>query len=532
MDAARADSAFAMFARARESDPTDASAHSFAASRLLNAGRNAEAYPLAKRGSELSPGSLAAHETYWRAADAQKELSQAARDTEVLNDVETLLQTRSNQPTVLASAARQFESRKNPERARQLEDRILAERPTSLSAEWVHVNRYRALDKSRRDTTTVDSTLTRRYTASLWAFVDRPTHVRGRLLGDAYRQLFYLTDSTTNADTLLRIVRGMVQYEGINPHIVFAEGAIRLAERGRDFKEAEQIARAGLKEGKARIDRQRDIYETVGDYARAVDWMSAFMYDAIGVVYMRQGRLEDSEQQLLHARELDPNSLKAFFHLGQLAEKRGRLDDAERFYIKGSLLSTMAANPSKSSLEKIYKTRKGSLDGYDTFLAGLADTDRANRRAEVAKTRAASPQVLKAFHLRTIDGKAISLDSLRGKTAVINNWGMWCGPCVAEMPEFQKLASQYAADSSVKILTIDNDPNTDALRAWLDKKKYTFTTLIDDGYLNRSNIHSFPTTWFLDSSGRVVFTKTGWSEKLVEEFGWRIDMIRNGATVP
>jgi len=195
-------------------------------------------------------------------------------------------------------------------------------------------------------------------------------------------------------------------------------------------------------------------------------------------------------------------------------------------------LSTMAANPSKSSLEKIYKTRKGSLDGYDTFLAGLADTDRVNRRAEVAKTRAASPQVLKAFHLRTIDGKAISLDSLRGKTAVINNWGMWCGPCVAEMPEFQKLASQYAADSSVKILTIDNDPNTDALRAWLDKKKYTFTTLIDDGYLNRSNIHSFPTTWFLDSSGRVVFTKTGWSEKLVEEFGWRIDMIRNGATVP
>ena len=94
------------------------------------------------------------------------------------------------------------------------------------------------------------------------------------------------------------------------------------------------------------------------------------------------------------------------------------------------------------------------------------------------------------------------------------------------MPELQSLATKYASDSTVRILTIDNDPNTDELRSWLQKKGYTFTTLIDDGYLSRSNLHTFPTTWFLDPSGRVVFTKTGWSEKLVEEFGWRIDMTR------
>jgi hypothetical protein len=71
-----------------------------------------------------------------------------------------------------------------------------------------------------------------------------------------------------------------------------------------------------------------------------------------------------------------------------------------------------------------------------------------------------------------------------------------------------------------------------ALGLVLPAKGYTFATLLDDGYLSRSNVHAFPTTWFLDANGHVVFSKQGWSEKLVEEFGWRIDMIRRTATVP
>jgi len=527
LDAAKVDSAFALYARAREGDPNDAGANTFAASRLMNSGRYAEAYILAKRGAELSRLSLVAHENYWRVIDGLKERSQASRDSETLADVEILLRERGDEPTVLASAARQFRSRRRPERARELEDRITTEHPSSVSAEWVFVNRYRALDLQRRDTTATNrEALAADYRSALWQFVDRPTHVSDRLLGDAYRQLFSFTDSTTNPDTLLTIVRGMVKYEGINPHITHAEGAIRLAEVGRDFKEAERVARDGLKAGKARIDAQRQSYETVGDYARAIDWMSAFMYDALGVVSMRQGKLSEAEKQLAHARDLDPKSIKALYHLGMLAEKQHRLDEAEQLYIKGSLIGTPGPNSNRIALQALYKTRKGSLDGYDVYTANLSETDRANRKADIAKTRATSPRALAPFRLRSLDGTLVSLESVRGKTTVINNWGMWCGPCVAEMPELQSLATKYASDSTVRILTIDNDPNTDELRSWLQKKGYTFTTLIDDGYLSRSNLHTFPTTWFLDPSGRVVFTKTGWSEKLVEEFGWRIDMTR------
>ncbi|MES2178347.1 MAG: redoxin domain-containing protein [Gemmatimonadota bacterium] len=525
-DDAMVDSAFALYARARANDPQDVAAHVFAASRMMNAGHLTDVYELTKRATEIAPLSLVAHENYWRAIDELKRGSQAQRDSEVLGDVEALVRRRGDDATVLTSAAAQFAQRKLPERARALEDRILAEHPNSYTAEWTYVSRYRTLRTLQLDTTHHDSTLTPRYTRALWSFVELPVHNSDRMLGDAYRELFRLSDSTTNADTLLRIVRGMVKYEGINPHVVYADGAIRLAERGRDFKEAEQIARQGIKEGKAKIDLQKASYETVGDYAKAVDWMSAFMYNALGIIYLRQNRLVDAEKQFTHARELDPQSVRAFYQLGVMAEKRGRQAEAEQLYMKGSLLSTMGPNPNKDALKAAYRKRTGSLDGYENYLGSIEEIDRGNRKSEVAKSRAKTAVPMKAFQLTTLDGKVVTLDSLRGKAAVINAWGMWCGPCVAEMPELQKLATQYASDTAVTILTIDNDANTDALRSWMQKKGYTFPTLLDDGYLMRVNMHSFPTTWFLDRQGRVAFTKTGWSEKLVEEFGWRIEMVK------
>ena len=48
------------------------------------------------------------------------------------------------------------------------------------------------------------------------------------------------------------------------------------------------------------------------------------------------------------------------------------------------------------------------------------------------------------FTLAGLDGRKVNLKSLRGKVVMIDFWATWCGPCLAELPEVQKLIETYA----------------------------------------------------------------------------------------
>ncbi|MDE2699739.1 MAG: redoxin domain-containing protein, partial [Gemmatimonadota bacterium] len=56
------------------------------------------------------------------------------------------------------------------------------------------------------------------------------------------------------------------------------------------------------------------------------------------------------------------------------------------------------------------------------------------------------------FTLRTLTGERFNLYEQRGKPVFLNFWGTWCGPCVAEMPDIQKLQNTMA--DSIQIVGI------------------------------------------------------------------------------
>ena len=50
------------------------------------------------------------------------------------------------------------------------------------------------------------------------------------------------------------------------------------------------------------------------------------------------------------------------------------------------------------------------------------------------------------FSGTTLDGKPFDLASLRGDVVVVNVWGSWCAPCIAEAPALQKVHEQTEAE--------------------------------------------------------------------------------------
>ncbi|MXZ11548.1 MAG: redoxin domain-containing protein [Gemmatimonadetes bacterium] len=516
------------FAEARQADPGNANAYFRPAYYLYLVGRYDEAYPLYQKAAQLAPTDAKVHQRFWRAIERLKNKSIAEKIAEIEADADAFVQARGGDAASLLALYNAYRSLELEEKKKGVGDRILSTYGESEEAEWVLVYRYRAMEEDAGEEGFQDPEQEKAYRDLLRAFIARSQHHNDRLLGDAYLNLFFSIreDSTVSAKELLDVVQGMVKYENINPHLTFPRGAMTLAERTSYYREAEQIARDGVVVAQEFLKDQRKYFDSEEDYQQDINWMTGLMTDALGWVFFQEGRLEDAERELMRAYELNPKEEGTLYHLGQVYEAMDNFDQAEIFYKMGIAISSSGKNPNDQALKSLYLKRHGSLEGYQDYLKPLRASDRETRKQEVLSSRVEAPEPALAFNLKTLKGTQVSLTSLKGKIVAINFWGIWCGWCVKEMPEFQNLYEHYKDDPDVAILTINNDRNPESVPPWMEKKGYTFPVLLDDGYVNKAGIQGFPTTWFLNREGQIAFLKRGWTKELEEEFSWRIEALR------
>ena len=62
------------------------------------------------------------------------------------------------------------------------------------------------------------------------------------------------------------------------------------------------------------------------------------------------------------------------------------------------------------------------------------------------------------FTVRTIDGKVIDIDKLKGKVILVNFFATWCRPCMEEMPHINLLRQKYS-DEDLVIISIGETSN-------------------------------------------------------------------------
>jgi len=162
-----------------------------------------------------------------------------------------------------------------------------------------------------------------------------------------------------------------------------------------------------------------------------------------------------------------------------------------RFIFVGSLFLLLAMGPNPSTGQ-----------GRDTATASGAEKNSMSKAPD--------------FTLKDMQGRALSLSSLKGKVVLINFWATWCPPCKAEMPSMNKIYQDLRAQG-FEVVAVSTDNSLSTVKDFLAGNRLDFPVLFDEDktVTRQYHVFSMPTTFLIDRNGMIVekfYGEEDWSD--------------------
>ncbi len=218
-------------------------------------------------------------------------------------------------------------------------------------------------------------------------------------------------------------------------------------------------------------------------------------YPTLLNLYMKAERMEDAENLIDRFKALvKPDNFWHNSYLGDMYKDMNRHDEELQLY--EDLEKQMPKNRVVfERLAKIHKERGNTelaLEYRKKYVPGLAFLG----------------EMVPDFSATDLDGKPISFEAYRGKVILVDFWAVWCGPCVAEMPNVKKVYEKYK-DKGFDIIGISLDNDEKQLRDFLKKNEIPWRQVYsgkgwDSPVSQQYGIYSIPNMWLIDKEGKLI----------------------------
>ena len=143
-------------------------------------------------------------------------------------------------------------------------------------------------------------------------------------------------------------------------------------------------------------------------------------------------------------------------------------------------------------------------------------TNQDDSQADITASTTAIPADFNLM-LMDEDGQTILLEDFKGKPIFMNMWATWCPPCIAEMPNINKLYKEIGSQVNFVMVALDDDFETAKAfntRKGFDLPIYTLQSRRPAMYQSTT----VPTTYVISADGQLMLTHKGMANYNTSKF--------------
>ncbi|MEO6348080.1 MAG: redoxin domain-containing protein [Aquaticitalea sp.] len=311
--------------------------------------------------------------------------------------------------------------------------------------------------------------------------------------------------------------------------------AWKMAEVGKNLDQAEMMSKKSLDliSSMQKNPTDKPDYYSQKQYEKSLNSAYSMYADTYALILFKQGKIKEAiaYQEKAHDTKAEDADANARYIEYLMADKQYEMVNkkAEEFIGLGH---------GNDKIKEAYKTAylKVNPDSkdFDGKLKALEDQAQQNAMADIKKSML--DEEAPKFTLKDIKGEMVSLESLKGKTVILDFWATWCGPCKASFPAMQKVVTKYKDNDNVKLLFVDtfetgNDREKNVVD-FIKKNKYDFHVVYDSDdsdIANKYGVTGIPTKIVIGPDGKMRFKAVGYNgsvDKLVDEMDMMIGALK------